>query len=210
MNSRTWGYARCSSSSQNEDRQLQALIESGVDERFIMVDFLSGKDFNREQYQVLKKALREDDILVIKSIDRLGRNYNMILEEWRDITKNIKADIRVLDMPILDTSKNKDLLGSVINDIILALLSYVAEQERTYIRSRQREGIDLYLKTGKTKTGNRMGRPSLPLPTNWGEVYVKWNNKEITARKAMELLGGIKTNKFYAWVKEEKNKKKEV
>ena len=202
MNSRTWGYARCSSSSQNEDRQLQALIESGVDERFIMVDFLSGKDFNREQYQVLKKALREDDILVIKSIDRLGRNYNMILEEWRDITKNIKADIRVLDMPILDTSKNKDLLGSVINDIILALLSYVAEQERTYIRSRQREGIDLYLKTGKTKTGNRMGRPSLPLPTNWNEVYMKWDNKEITARKAMELLGGIKPNKFYAWVKE--------
>lgn len=205
MSSRTWGYVRCSSSSQVEDRQKIALIESGVDERFLMVDFQSGKDFNREQYQVLKKALRENDILVIKSIDRLGRNYNMILEEWRDITKNIKADIRVLDMPILDTSKNKDLLGSVINDIILALLSYVAEQERTYIRSRQREGIDLYLKTGKTKTGNRMGRPSLPLPTNWGEVYVKWNNKEITARKAMELLGGIKTNKFYAWVKEERN-----
>jgi len=153
----------------------------------------------------LKKALRENDILVIKSIDRLGRNYNMILEEWRDITQNIKADIKVLDMPILDTSKNKDLLGSVINDIILALLSYVAEQERTYIRSRQREGIDLYLKTGKTKTGNRMGRPTLPLPTNWSEVYEKWNNKKITAKKAMELLGGIKPNKFYAWVKEERN-----
>lgn len=205
MSSRTWGYARCSSSSQVEDRQKIALIESGVDERFLMVDFQSGKDFNREQYQVLKKALRENDILVIKSIDRLGRNYNMILEEWRDITKNIKTDIRVLDMPILDTSKNKDLLGSVINDIILALLSYVAEQERTYIRSRQREGIDLYLKTGKTKTGNRMGRPSLPLPTNWNEVYMKWDNKEITARKAMELLGGIKPNKFYNWVKEERN-----
>lgn len=205
MENRIWGYVRCSSSSQNEDRQLQALLESGVDERFIMVDFQSGKDFNRNQYQILKKALRENDILVIKSIDRLGRNYNMILEEWRDITKNIKADIRVLDMPILDTSKNKDLLGSVINDIILALLSYVAEQERTYIRSRQREGIDLYLKTGKTKTGNRMGRPTLPHPTNWSEVYDKWNNKKITARKAMELLGGIKPNKFYAWVKEERS-----
>lgn len=205
MDSRTWGYVRCSSSSQNEDRQLQALLESGVDERFIMVDFQSGKDFNRNQYQILKKALRENDILVIKSIDRLGRNYNMILEEWRDITKNIKADIRVLDMPILDTSKHKDLLGSVINDIILALLSYVAEQERTYIRTRQREGIDLYLKTGKTKTGNRMGRPTLPFPNNWNEVYEKWNNKEITARKAMELLGGIKPNKFYNWVKEERS-----
>ncbi len=205
MASKIFAYIRASSKDQNVARQLEALKEFNIDERDIYIDKQSGKDFNREQYQILKKALRENDILVIKSIDRLGRNYNMILEEWRDITQNIKADIKVLDMPILDTSKNKDLLGSVINDIILALLSYVAEQERTYIRSRQREGIDLYLKTGKTKTGNRMGRPTLPLPTNWSEVYDKWNNKKITAKKAMELLGGIKPNKFYAWVKEERN-----
>ena len=205
MASKIFAYIRASSKDQNVARQLEALKEFNIDERDIYIDKQSGKDFNREQYQILKNALRENDILVIKSIDRLGRNYNMILEEWRDITQNIKADIKVLDMPILDTSKNKDLLGSVINDIILALLSYVAEQERTYIRSRQREGIDLYLKTGKTKTGNRMGRPTLPLPTNWSEVYDKWNNKKITAKKAMELLGGIKPNKFYAWVKEERN-----
>ncbi len=205
MASKIFAYIRASSKDQNVARQLEALKEFNIDERDIYIDKQSGKDFNREQYQILKNALRENDILVIKSIDRLGRNYNMILEEWRDITQNIKADIKVLDMPILDTSKNKDLLGSVINDIILALLSYVAEQERTYIRSRQREGIDLYLKTGKTKTGNRMGRPTLPLPTNWSEVYEKWNNKKITAKKAMELLGGIKPNKFYAWVKEERN-----
>ena len=205
MARKIFAYIRASSKDQNVARQLEALKEFNIDERDIYIDKQSGKDFNREQYQILKNALRENDILVIKSIDRLGRNYNMILEEWRDITQNIKADIKVLDMPILDTSKNKDLLGSVINDIILALLSYVAEQERTYIRSRQREGIDLYLKTGKTKTGNRMGRPTLPLPTNWSEVYEKWNNKKITAKKAMELLGGIKPNKFYAWVKEERN-----
>lgn len=203
VDSRTWGYARCSSSSQNEDRQIQALIESGVDSRFILTDFESGKDFNREQYQILKKALRENDVLVIKSIDRLGRNYNMILEEWRDITKNIKADIRVLDMPILDTSKYKDLLGKVINDIILALLSYVAEQERTYIRSRQREGIDLYLKTKKTKTGRPYGRPTIPIPTEWATVIAKWKNNEITGRQAQKELG-LKPNKFYRLLKEEK------
>lgn len=202
MNNRTWGYTRCSGAGQNESRQIRALIESGVDERFIMTDFVSGKDFNREQYQILKKALRENDTLVIKSIDRLGRNYAMILEEWRDITQNIKADIKVLDMPILDTSKNKDLLGNVINDIILALLSYVAEQERHYIRTRQREGIDLYLKTGKTKTGRPMGRPKIEKPNNFDEVINKWKNKEITARESMKLLGNIKPNKFYNWVKE--------
>ena len=171
MASKIFAYIRASSKDQNVARQLEALKEFNIDERDIYIDKQSGKDFNREQYQILKNALRENDILVIKSIDRLGRNYNMILEEWRDITQNIKADIKVLDMPILDTSKNQDLLGSAINDIILALLSSVAAQERTYIRSRQRDGIVLYLKTGKTQSGNRMGRPNLPLPTNWREAY---------------------------------------
>ena len=165
-NSRIYGYARVSSKEQNEERQIKALLENGVEERFIFVDKQSGKDFNREQYQVLKNALRENDILVIKSIDRLGRNYDMILNEWQDITKNIKADIKVLDMAILDTSKNKELLGSVISDIVLTLLSYVAEQERTFIRQRQREGIDIALKNG-TKTGRNFGRPKIERPSNF-------------------------------------------
>ncbi|MCX4254419.1 MAG: recombinase family protein [Bacilli bacterium] len=208
MASKVFAYGRISSSSQGSEdtnRQIEAFKNLNICDRDIFFDVKSGKDFQREKYKLLKSILRENDVLVIKSIDRLGRNYNMILEEWRDITKNIKAHIKVIDMPILDTTQNDGLISDVINSIILTLLSFVAEQERTYIRSRQREGIDLYLKTGKTKTGNRMGRPTLPLPINWSEVYEKWNNKEITARKAMELLGGIKPNKFYTWVKEERS-----
>ena len=186
-NSRIYGYARVSSKEQNEERQIKALLENGVEERFIFVDKQSGKDFNREQYQVLKNALRENDILVIKSIDRLGRNYDMILNEWQDITKNIKADIKVLDMAILDTSKNKELLGSVISDIVLTLLSYVAEQERTFIRQRQREGIDIALKNG-TKTGRNFGRPKIERPSNFDEVVLLWKNKEIKTKDAMEML----------------------
>lgn len=201
-NSRVYGYARVSSKEQNEERQIKALLESGVEERFIFVDKQSGKDFNREQYQVLKNALRENDILVIKSIDRLGRNYDMILNEWQDITKNIKADIKVLDMAILDTSKNKELLGSVISDIVLTLLSYVAEQERTFIRQRQREGIDIALKEG-TKTGKSFGRPKIDRPSNFDEVVLLWKNKEIKTKDAMEMLN-LRPNTFYNLVKESK------
>lgn len=200
-NSRVYGYARVSTKGQNEERQIEALLESGVEERFIFVDKQSGKDFNREQYQVLKNALRENDLLVIKSIDRLGRNYDMILNEWRDITKNIKADIKVLDMPMLDTSKNKELLGSVISDIVLALLSYVAEQERIFIKERQREGIDIALKNG-TKTGNSFGRPRIDKPSNFDEVVLLWKNKEIKTKDAMEMLN-LRPNTFYNFVKEE-------
>lgn len=198
-NSRVYGYARVSTKGQNEERQIEALLESGVEERFIFVDKQSGKDFNREQYQVLKNALRENDLLVIKSIDRLGRNYSQIIEEWRDITKNIKADIKVLDMPMLDTSKNKELLGSVISDIVLALLSYVAEQERTFIKQRQREGIDIALKNG-TKTGNSFGRPKIEKPSNFDEVVLLWKNKEIKTKDAMEMLN-LRPNTFYNLVK---------
>lgn len=198
-NSRVYGYARVSTKGQNEERQIEALLESGVEERFIFVDKQSGKDFNREQYQVLKNALRENDLLVIKSIDRLGRNYDMILNEWRDITKNIKADIKVLDMPMLDTSKNKELLGSVISDIVLALLSYVAEQERTFIRKRQREGIDLALKNG-TKTGRNFGRPKVDRPSNFDEVVLLWKNKKIKTKDAMEMLN-LRPNTFYNFIK---------
>ena len=139
-NSRTYGYARVSSKEQNEERQIQALVDSGVEERFIFIDKQSGKDFDRPKYKEMISVLQQGDTIFVLSIDRLGRNYNMIIEEWRNITKNIKADIRVLDMPILDTSKNKELLGTVITDIVLGLLSYVAEQERAFINQRQREG----------------------------------------------------------------------
>lgn len=147
-NNRTFGLARVSSKDQNEARQLEALKEFGVEDKYIYVDKESGKDFNREQYQILKSQLRENDLLVIKSIDRLGRDYDMIIEEWRDITKNIKADIFVIDMPLLDTRTNKDLLGTFISDLVLQILSYVANQERLYIKSRQREGIDIALAKG--------------------------------------------------------------
>lgn len=196
MSSRIYGYARVSSKEQNEDRQIQALLDNGVEDRFIFVDKQSGKDFNREQYQVLKNALRENDLLVVKSIDRLGRNYNMIIDEWRDITKNIKADIRVLDMTILDTSKNKELLGTVITDIVLGLLSYVAEQERTFINQRQREGIDIALSKGV-----KFGRPKIEKPHNFDDVVFRWKNKEIKTKEAMELLN-LKPNTFYNFINE--------
>ena len=196
MSSRIYGYARVSSKEQNEERQIQALINNGVEERFIFIDKQSGKDFNREQYQVLKNALRENDLLIIKSIDRLGRNYNMILDEWRDITKNIKADIKVIDMPMLDTSKNKELLGTVINDIVLGLLSYVAEQERTFIKQRQKEGIEIALNKGV-----KFGRPKIEKPHNFDDVVFKWKKKEIKTKEAMELLN-LKPNTFYNLVKE--------
>lgn len=197
MSSRIYGYARVSSKEQNEDRQIQALIDNGVEDRFIFIDKQSGKDFNRGQYQILKNALREDDLLVIKSIDRLGRNYNMIIEEWRDITKNIKADIRVLDMPILDTSKNKELLGTVITDIVLGLLSYVAQQEREFINQRQKEGIEIALNKGV-----KFGRPKIEKPQNFDAVVFRWKNKEIKTKEAMQLLN-LKPNTFYNLIKED-------
>lgn len=196
MSSRIYGYARVSSKVQNEDRQIQALLDNGVEDRFIFVDKQSGKDFCRNQYQILKNALRENDLLVVKSIDRLGRNYNMIINEWRDITKNIKADIKVLDMPILDTSKNKELLGTVITDIVLGLLSYVAEQERTFINQRQREGIDIALSKGV-----KFGRPKIEKPHNFDDVVFRWKNKEIKTKEAMELLN-LKPNTFYNFINE--------
>lgn len=202
MNSKMFGYGRISSTDQCELRQLEAFKKLNINERDIFIDKKSGKDFERSQYKLLKNILRENDILVIKSIDRLGRNYEMILNEWKDITKNIKADIMVLDMPMLDTSKNKELLGTVISDIVLTLLSYVAEQERTFIRQRQREGIDLALKNG-TKTGRNIGRPRIEKPSNFDEVVLLWKNKEIKTKDAMEILK-LKPNTFYNLIKNSK------
>lgn len=210
MNNRTYGLARVSSKDQNLERQIKALIENGCDERFIFVEKQSGKDFNREQYLVLKNALRENDLLIIKSIDRLGRNYNMIINEWRDITLNIKADIRVIDMPLLDTTKHKDLLGNFISDLILQVLSYVAEQERTFIKQRQKEGLRVMpIQNGKRvsrKTGRAIGRPCVEKPSNWNEVVSKWKNGEMTGVRAYTELG-LKETTFYKLLREEKKGK---
>ncbi len=200
MSSRKFGYGRVSSKDQNEARQLKE--DFGIDDRDIYVDKKSGKDFDREQYKLLKNILREDDLLVIQSIDRLGRNYEMIVNEWKDITKNIKADIFVLDMPLLDTRQKKDLLGTFINDLILSLLSYVAQTEREKIKIRQRQGIDIAL-----ANGIKFGRPKIQKPDNYDEVIGLWKNKQITAREAMKLLN-LKPNTFYNMVRLDENIKK--
>ena len=195
MKKKIFGYARVSSKEQNVERQLVAFKGYGIDERDIYIDKQSGKDFNREQYNTLKHILRENDLLVIKSIDRLGRNYEMIVNEWKDITKNIKADIVVIDMPLLDTRKNKDLLGTFISDLVLQILGYVAEQERTFIKQRQKEGI-LVAKNN----GVKFGRPKIEKPLNFDDVVLKWKNNEIKTKEAMELLG-LKPNTFYNLIK---------
>ena len=192
---RTYGYARVSSKEQNETRQVEALIENGVMEQFVFVDKESGRDFTRNQYQILKMALRENDVLVIKSIDRLGRNYEMILSEWRDITLDIKAEIKVIDMPLLDTTQHKDLLGTFISDLVLQVLSYVSEQERSFIKQRQLEGITIAKSNGVV-----FGRPKIEKPENFDSVIDKWRRKEIKAKEAMCLLG-LKPNTFYNLVK---------
>ena len=198
MSSKIFGYARVSSKEQNEERQLNAFKEFGIDERDIYVDKQSGKDFNRDNYLVLKHILRENDLLVIKSIDRLGRNYNMIIEEWKDITQNIKADIVVIDIPLLDTRNNKDLLGTFISDLILQILSYVAEQERTFIKQRQKEGIENALNKGV-----KFGRPKIEKPANFDNVISQWKKKEIKSKDAMIMLN-LKPNTFYNLLKDTK------
>lgn len=203
MNSsnRTFALGRISCKDQNEARQLEAFREFGVADENIYIDKQSGKDFNREQYQLLKKQLRENDLVVIKSIDRLGRDYNMIIEEWRDITKNIKADIYVIDMPLLDTRSNKDLLGTFISDLVLQILSYVANQERLYIKTRQREGIDIALAKG-VKFG-RVPKRKEDLENNpqFLKYYMKWKRKEITLCEMQRLLGVKSRTTCYNWIK---------
>lgn len=207
MENKNFAYCRCSIDKSSVARQVEAFKKIGIEERDIYIDFKSGKNFDREQYQLLKKILRENDTLFIKSVDRLGRNYSMIATEWNDITKNIKANIVVLDMPLLDTRQKKDLLGTFINDLIFQILSYVAEQERTFIRSRQREGLDIVMKTGKTKTGNPLGRPRVNKPDNFDEVVNYWINGEITAVRACNELNMSKPV-FYRMIKNNNIKKK--
>lgn len=196
MGSRTYGYIRVSDTDQNEARQVKAMQEAGVDERFILIDKQSGKDFNRPQYQILKNALRECDLLIIKSIDRLGRNYKEIMKEWQEITQELKADIKVLDMPLLDTTLHKDLLGTFISDLILQVLAYVAQQERDNIKQRQAEGIAIAKAQGK-----HLGRPKAELPENFDTIYKTWKDGKVTAKKAM-LEMNLKPTTFYKLTKQ--------
>ena len=194
-NTKTFAYCRVSSTDQNEDRQVEAMLELGINERDIFIDKCSGKDFDRPQYQALKLQLREGDLLVIKSIDRLGRNYKQICEEWREIVRDIKANIKVVDMPILDTTRTDGLIGEVISDIVLQLLGYVAEQERAFIKQRQAEGIKLAKEKGK-----RLGKPPIQYPDNWQDIYQIWKSGSITAREAMKRLN-LKPTSFYKLAK---------
>ena len=175
-----YGYVRVSGKDQNEDRQIIAMHEMEVKDENIYMDKQSGKDFNRPKYKKLMRKLKQDDILYIKSIDRLGRNYEEIMEQWKYITKDKRADIVVMDMPILDTRRGKDLMGTFIADVVLTLLSYVAENERVNIRQRQAEGIA----AAKAK-GVKFGAPPKPLPENFHEVYQKWKHKKITITEAI-------------------------
>lgn len=181
---KTYGYVRVSTKEQNEDRQVLALNEVEVPKENIYMDKQSGKDFNRPMYQHLLKKIKEGDLLYVKSIDRLGRNYEEILEQWRIITKDRKADIAVLDMPLLDTRRGRDLMGTFLSDIVLQILSFVAENERKNIRERQREGIE----AARTK-GVRFGRPLKPMPENFEQIYLRWMSGEISRRKAAALCG---------------------
>lgn len=188
----TYGYIRVSSREQNEDRQRIALREVGVAEKDLYLDKQSGKDFERPQYKNLLHRLKKDDLLYVKSIDRLGRNYAEILEQWRLITKEKGVDVVVLDMPLLDTRRGKDLMGTFLADIVLQVLSFVAENERDSIRQRQAEGI-----AAAKARGVRFGRPPLPLPDNFQQVHRAWRGKELTLRQAAELCEMPKDT-FYA------------
>lgn len=184
MAKNVYGYVRVSTREQNEDRQLIALRDVPVKKENIYADKCSGKDFERPQYQKLLRKIKKDDLLYIKSIDRLGRNYEEIQQQWRIITKEKGADITVLDMPLLDTRRGKDLMGTFLSDIVLQVLSFVAENERTSIHQRQAGGIA----AAKAK-GIRFGRPPQPLPENFHSIYHRWKQGEITGTVAAKECG---------------------
>ena len=187
-----YGYIRVSTREQNEDRQRLALAALPVPEENIYMDKQSGKDFERPQYRRLVRRLRRDDLLYVKSIDRLGRNYSEILEQWRMLTKEKGVDIAVLDMPLLDTRRGKDLMGTFLSDIVLQVLSFVAENERDNIRQRQAEGI-----AAAKARGVRFGRPPLPLPDNFHMLHQAWRGQKKTLRQAARACG-MPTGTFYS------------
>lgn len=179
VNKTIYGYARVSSGEQNLERQKLALVQAGVDAQNIYADKLSGKDFDRPQYKKLLRKLNDNSILYVKSIDRLGRNYVDLNEQWRKITKEKGADIVVIDMPILDTRREKNLLGTLISDIVLAILSYVAEDERSMIKQRQAEGI-----AAAKMRGVKFGRPKVELPENFTQICKQWYDGKLTLQQA--------------------------
>ena len=191
MPQNVYGYIRVSTKEQREDRQRLALLEMGVPENCLIVDKQSGKDFERPGYHRLCKKLKPGDTLFIKSIDRLGRNYNDILEQWRYLTKEKGIAIVVLDMPLLDTRKGKDLAGELISDIVLQLLSYVAQTEREFIRQRQAEGI-----AAAKARGVHMGRPKKKVPANFEELVREWKNDRVSMKTILEVCG-ISASTFY-------------
>lgn len=195
-----YGYMRVSSKEQNEDRQKIALTEMGVPEKNIYMDKQSGKDFERTQYKRLLRKLNENSVLYIKSIDRLGRNYGELNEQWRIITKEKKADIVVIDMPLLDTRREKNLLGTFISDVVLALLSYVAENERTNIKQRQAEGI-----AAAKARGVKFGRPPLPIPQNFYQMHKDWRAGKITIEEAAKACNMCPKTFYNKAVKYEKS-----
>lgn len=192
----TYGYVRVSSRDQNEDRQLLALQEMNVEWKNIFIDKQSGKDFERPQYKRLVRKLRKDDLLYIKSIDRLGRNYSEIQDQWRMLTKGKGIDIVVLDMPLLDTRRGKDLMGTFLSDIVLQVLSFAAENERSNIRQRQAEGI-----AAAKARGVRFGRPPIKTPDHFGQIIQAWEEKKITFQEAVTSCGMSKAT-FYRRVRE--------
>jgi DNA invertase Pin-like site-specific DNA recombinase len=203
MENKIFGYIRVSSKDQNIDRQLNEMLELGINERDIFIDKESGKNFNRPQYKALKQCLREGDLLYIKSIDRFGRNSKEIKKEWEIITSEIKSDIRVIDLPLLDTTQHKDTLGTFVSDLVLQVLSFVAEKEREDINRRQREGIE----SAKAK-GKHLGRPKISLESlNEKQKailktkYQSWKKNKITAVEFMNKID-LKKNTFYKIMKE--------
>lgn len=191
-----YGYVRVSTVTQNIDRQIDEMLKEGLSLSKIYIDKQSGKDFEREAYQKLRKKIKKNDLLIVKSIDRLGRDYEMIIQEWHYITKVIEADIKVIDMPLLDTRNDgNNLVGKFISDIVLQILSFVAETERDFIRQRQAEGI----KAAKER-GVHMGRPRYVLPDNFNEIVIRYKSKEITNIEAAELLN-MKRGTFLKYAK---------
>ena len=187
-----YGYVRVSTREQNLERQIRVMKEEGVDGKNIYSDQMSGKDFNRPQYNKLLKKLKSGDIVIIKSIDRLGRNYKEILEQWRIITKIKEANIKVIDMPLLNTEiENGDLTGVFISDLVLQILAYVAETERTFIKQRQAEGI-----ASAKKKGVKFGREKLDMPEEFGEYYMLWKTGKISVREGAKAIG-ISPSTFY-------------
>ena len=197
MENQIYGYIRVSSRDQNEDRQVIAMREFGIAEKNLVIDKQSGKDFARPGYRRLLRKLKPNDTLVIKSIDRLGRNYDEVLEQWRLLTKGKQVDIVVLDMPLLDTRKGRDLIGTLISDIVLQLLSYVAQTEREFIHQRQAEGI-----AAAKARGVKFGRKPKERPAEYEHLRDEWRAGRISARAAARQLG-VAHRTFMKWVEQE-------